>query len=171
MNKIKKLSWLIALVFAISGCKKETGPQGPPGPMGNANVQSFTLTTSWWNYTGNILSQWWSIPEITQDIYDNGMVMAYRDVGYWEALPTSYTGSGGSTVTWAHYHDIGVFEIDISHNVSGAPADPGTEYFKLVIASSRFMAENPDLDWHNYNEVNQRLKSLGIKEQLIKPIK
>lgn len=110
-NLVFKMKYLVlALLVAFSfSCSTEDGEQGPQGEQGiagidgtdgtdgtdgNANVTSVLFV----NQTINDGSNIFTIPELTQDIYDNGIVYAYASVGsntYWEVLPLS---SGGNTI-------------------------------------------------------------------------
>ena len=98
---------LLALLVAFSfSCSPEDGNDGAAGPTGaagangtngqdgNANVTSVLFE----NQTINNGDTAFIIPELDQDIYDNGIVYAYVTVtgnDYWEVLPLS---SGGNTI-------------------------------------------------------------------------
>lgn len=83
---MKKLIILAAAMLFMFGC---TGPQGPQGPMGPAGegASKYTLTyelasEDWIQQTdasGNFIGWWHEIPmpELTRDIYEYGMYMAY----------------------------------------------------------------------------------------------
>ncbi|MFH4967389.1 hypothetical protein V8G61_04205 [Gaetbulibacter sp. M240] len=104
-NLLFKMKYLVlALLIAFSfSCSTEDGERGPQGEQGipgvdgkdgNANVISVLFE----NQTISVGNNVFNIPELTQDIYDNGIVYAYATVGsnaYWEVLPLS---SGGNTI-------------------------------------------------------------------------
>lgn len=86
LKNMKKLIILAAAMLFMFGC---TGPQGPQGPMGPAGggTSKYTLTyelasEDWIKQTdtnGNFIGWWHEIPmpELTGDIYEYGMYMAY----------------------------------------------------------------------------------------------
>ncbi|KAA1246311.1 hypothetical protein [Aquimarina sp. RZ0] len=102
-TKMKFLTYFIlvfALVFTSTSCEGEDGmdgingvdgeigAQGPAGQDGNANVLSVLLE----NQTINNGDTVFDIPQLTQEIYDTGIVYAYVTVtgnDYWEVLPLS----------------------------------------------------------------------------------
>ena len=68
------------------------GVDGVDGVDGNANVTSVLLEGQTIN-TGNTA---FDLPEMTQSIYDTGVVLAYITVtgnAYWESLPLSTSGN------------------------------------------------------------------------------
>jgi len=98
--KTKYLALALLVAFSFS-CSPEDGEQGPAGEQGiagtngqdgNANVTSVLFENQTINTGGNNL---FAIPELDQDIFDNGVVYAYATVtgnGYWEVLPLSDAG-------------------------------------------------------------------------------
>ncbi|MFD2563634.1 hypothetical protein [Aquimarina rubra] len=83
-----------ALVFTTASCDGEDGANGldgaigPAGQDGNANVVSVLLE----NQTLNNGDTIFDVPQLTQEIYDTGIVYAYVTVtgnDYWEVLPLS----------------------------------------------------------------------------------
>jgi len=88
------LALLVAFSFSCSpedgedGAVGPQGEQGIPGQDGNANVTSVLFE----NQTINNGDTEFTIPELTQEIYDHGIVYAYVTVTgneYWEVLPLS----------------------------------------------------------------------------------
>lgn len=93
-TKYVVLALLVALSFSCSpedgedGMDGAIGPAGPAGQDGNANVTSVLFE----NQTINNGDTVFNIPELTQDIFDHGIVYAYVTVtgnDYWEVLPLS----------------------------------------------------------------------------------
>ena len=98
-----KKMFILVTIFLCSctgdtGPEGPVGPQGPPGPKGGGDIKvvefSFTfgqmsldtgLTPEVYRYTfSSVISQ------ITQDVFDNGAVIAYSEVNDglgWRALP------------------------------------------------------------------------------------
>ncbi|TVZ52186.1 hypothetical protein [Dokdonia sp. Hel_I_53] len=105
MKTLKKLTYLTFVVLSLftTACSDDgedgmdgidgiDGEQGPAGEDGNANVSSILLENQTIT-TGNTIID---IPELTQEIYDTGIVYAYVTVTgneYWEVLPLSSSGS------------------------------------------------------------------------------
>ena len=94
--KLKPLFFVLFIILSFScspedGEDGEIGPQGPAGIYGidgNANVISVLFE----NQTINTGDNEFMIPELTQDIFDDGFVFAYVTVtgnDYWETLPLS----------------------------------------------------------------------------------
>ena len=94
---------LMVLSLTIISCEPEVivgpeGPQGPAGLDGNANVVSIEKTvgsTDWIaeGSAGEDLYYYYeiSVPQITQDILDDGFVIVFLKSGdYYTALPTVY---------------------------------------------------------------------------------
>ncbi len=81
--------FLMALSFSCSpedGNDGVDGPQGPAGQDGNANVTSVLFK----NQTLSIGANTFAMTELTQDIFDNGVVYAYITVDgnqFWETIP------------------------------------------------------------------------------------
>jgi len=93
---------LLAIILALgASCTPEDGAPGPIGPEGpagvdgvngNANVTSVVFEDQTINNGDNTFT----IPQITQDIFDHGIVYAYVTVdgnNYWEVLPLSISGT------------------------------------------------------------------------------
>ncbi|WP_299891986.1 hypothetical protein [uncultured Lacinutrix sp.] len=97
--KTKYLVMSLIVTFTLS-CSPEDGEQDPqgeqgaPGLDGNANVTSVLFEDQTINTGDNLFN----IPELNQDIFDNGIVYTYVTVtgnDYWETLPLSL---GGDTI-------------------------------------------------------------------------
>jgi len=76
----------------VPGTQGATGPQGPVGPQGPAGTSTVLVTLDYGfalrsNGTGD---QTWSVPQITQSVIDNGVVVGYIQLGSagtWTMLP------------------------------------------------------------------------------------
>jgi hypothetical protein len=157
---------LVAL-FSACGEKGETGDPGPMGPPGNANVYSFYYSvnyTSWSVYgapgtPNHSLYFDKYIPEITQEIIDYGMVVAYIwdvDINAWVALPYTYTFAGTQEY-YKFYTTAGIAGIDISLSTLQTPIPQTSIDVKVVAVAGYVRQQNPDLDWSNYEMVKERL--------------
>jgi hypothetical protein len=141
--KIKTKYLVLALLVAFSfSCSPEDGEQGPQGEQGNANVTSVLLENQTIN-TGNTL---FAIPELTQDIYDNGMVYAFVTVtgnDYWEVLPLS---TGGSIIL--EIDRIAVGEVTLKANFN-----QGSLKLRFVLVAGTPSAKsNIDVSKMSYEE-------------------
>jgi len=88
---------MMAFALVLTSCDGEDGangldgaigPEGPSGQDGNANIVSVLLE----NQTLTNGDTVFDIPQLTQEIYDTGIVYAYVTVtgnDYWEVLPLS----------------------------------------------------------------------------------
>ncbi|SEK74870.1 hypothetical protein SAMN04487910_1016 [Aquimarina amphilecti] len=83
---------MMAFALVLTSCDGEDGANGldgaigPAGQDGNANVVSISVDA----YTVAIGQNEILVPELTQDIYDNGLVFGYTTVNgnpFWETLP------------------------------------------------------------------------------------
>lgn len=165
MNKIKLLTIGFCTLLMMSACKKE-GPAGPAGKDGNANViSSNTVTLNFWNtvyddgteftYSSNLT---WG--EITQDVRDNGLVIAYmkdNSTSSWYAMPYSYSGDGYG-YTFNYDFNIGTANIYYEgYDNSGSPgasALTGLFTVRLVAVPAAIRQANPDIDWTSYEQVS-----------------
>ena len=90
-STIKLLTYVIfffTLTLTSISCDGEDGSEGPIGQDGNANVISVLLEDQTISDGNNVFD----IPQLTQEIYDTGIVYAYVTVNgndYWEVLPLS----------------------------------------------------------------------------------
>ena len=95
---------MLALVV-LSACEPgevvgPPGPEGPPGPQGpsgSANVQSitFALRSDDFVIQSEALATYQKlVPEITPEIVESGVVLAYTDLGgtVWRSLPLGPLG-------------------------------------------------------------------------------
>lgn len=168
---MKKLIFMAALAAMLSGCAKDgdTGPQGPQGntgPQGNPGISQIkciykylsasdfiTVSTSGNSYKKKAAIY---ISEMTSSVLNDGLVMVYKEnaTDVWQALPYTYFFSGSSIM----YHSFTVepnwiniyLESETNFTVSGIWS------YKIVIASNRLRAANPDLNWNDYKEVARR---------------
>ena len=163
----------LLLVVSIPGCKKDpipgpegpvgpAGPDGPQGPIGNANVDTYTYILSNWTEfgTAGTPGQGYfataSVPEITSNIMNTGVVLAYIDngAGAWFALPYTYIYATW-TRQWLYAYKLGSIEFQ-KQDDDGFTLDPGTQTFKVVIMDGSAKKDNPDIDYTNYIEVAER---------------
>ena len=156
MKRIKTFTFLllVAVMPALSGCKKEAGPAGPTGAAGNANVKSTNVTIAAWGYTDPSWVVILPFTGITQAILDHGAVLVYVKSGEeYSQLPlTIYQSNSYSTSieTVSQLNQVTVYWTDSDLT---QPNNPGPKTFKIVAIASSGMTEHPDVDYTNYEEV------------------
>ncbi|PQJ12819.1 hypothetical protein CJD36_003480 [Flavipsychrobacter stenotrophus] len=166
MKKLMLVLFAGVSLFAAS-CTK-TGPVGPQGPTGNANVigeDAFTVSTWIPNTTTNptSYSATFSDPNLTADVYNYGsfeLYKFYNSLG-WTNLPDL----DGKTTTVFNFRQ-GYFDIYVYNTDNSVVAYPGTVTFRAVVIPSSFRQANPNTNWKNYNEAMKALqssKAAGLK--------
>lgn len=168
---MKNLIYLAILVLSvsISSCSKEgpigpAGPQGPQGPTGttgpagqDASVPvSTTLYVNNWVYSASAPSYMASIsvPAITQNVLDRGIVAAYvsNGSGGWIALPMTWYPTTTYSYTYSCVHALGYLHVHRTDS-DGIAVNPGGQTFKIVVIPPAFRMANPNLNWENYAEI------------------
>jgi len=141
MKKLSSITFIMAtiIIAILTSCKKgDTGPEGPAGKDGkdgNANVITSQITVSSWTwystygrYESNVTNT-----SITQDIIDNGAVMAYYVLsGYW-VLPTTYYTGAGYAQTLSYSYSLQMIRFRFAYSDRVDHGDPGSQDFKIVI--------------------------------------
>lgn len=155
---------IIAIVFT-SCIKGDTGPQGPPGANGVANLVAYDITVSDWSFDlqSNEYYAQSSIPEIDQNVIDAGLVQAYiSDPSFqsFTALPTT------ESLLWINYtYFLGGVEFDWGLTDGTAPSNPGTQYFKVVVIPPAVRLANPDVKWNDFNEVQKHFHIIEVSQK------
>ena len=145
MKKIFALLFAVGILASCTGPQGPQGPEGPVGPAGSVNVKIIDLSASGsqWQYTNDNNNNYYmasfDMPEITQEIYDNGVVQVYReyDTGTANAvqllLPNTrhkeyaFTNDEGET-QWAFFSETTDYEYGIGRlNVFFTASDFGYE--------------------------------------------
>lgn len=135
-----------------TGATGETGAQGPQGADGNANVQSFLLTNRSVALTGFTT---FSIPAITQEIVDQGLVLVYFRIsgsgtGYF-SLPYN---EAGNTLAVSSYR---AGSLDVKANFTANNLD-----FRIVVISGTGLTNlgtvHPGLNLKDYTQVASALR-------------
>jgi hypothetical protein len=127
-------------IDGINGIDGTEGSQGPAGEDGNANVISVlfedqTVTTG----TNTFI-----IPELTQEIYDTGIIYGYVTVAgndFWEVMPLSF---GGTIIL--EIDRIRVGELDIKTTF-----DQSNLRFRFVLIPAT--ATSGRIDFTDYDQV------------------
>jgi hypothetical protein len=164
MKTGKGILFLLAAVMAIifAGCQKD-GPQGPPG----ADGQDATVYYSEWfspvAWSGNS-GDWYfaaSAPDLTQDIVENGVVLAYA----WLAddvyggtsirpLPAYAVGANWSFLI----HEYG--SIEFTSDMFAPPLASGNKFRFIAIPGTIHALKSATPGYKS----EQELKSMSYKE-------
>ena len=153
----------------IQGVKGNTGPTGNTGATGQSGatliVKQFTLYPSDFSEYGtpgelqHRYSATRSIPEITNNIYNSGLVVIYYQGSGttpppWYSLPqTLYTGSYSYTLTYSHF--VGGISIQrYDSDLQSIPPDFNLT-LKVVIVPQMPGKKEWDVDFSNYEAVKQ----------------
>lgn len=114
---MNRIVWVLLAIF-VTGCTEHV--VGPPGPPGNANVQSMlvTFSTRLADHASNFASQKYVVSAITPSVVDHGAVLAYaRLEGTWTALPYTFTYESADVplvdyaVMLGYAYDDGLLEL------------------------------------------------------------
>lgn len=148
----KNVFLILTLLSTLVACTKE-GPQGPPG---NANVVSSTITSSSWEYSNPSWSITFTYPAITQDIIDKGAVLVYLKVGQgYNQLPVTIYQSSSYSSSLEVASFVGGVKVFWTDSDLTQPNNPGQQSFKVVVIAASGLAQNPNIDFKNYEAVKQ----------------
>lgn len=161
---MKKLLYLFVGSLLLTSCAKD-GEDGKQGPAGNANVHSFdfSVTPGDWLTSGTAGSVdhakyvELTVPEVTQDIIDNGMVVTYIELaGYYIQMPTSLPASSTVAVNFFTAFKTGIVEVDLQLSNLQTPNTASANYtFKVVVADGVARVTHPEVNWHDINQVKE----------------
>ncbi len=155
--------FLFFLIFAGCTIDNNPGPSGPPGPPGapgNANVISTeAITLNTWTYSNqyNWYSANVSMPEITNDVLNSGLVMVYQRISsnpnpVWIPLPDTY---GNITTNYDFYRNgLTVYSFNVDNTT---PIAPTGMVIRVVVIPSSFREAHPEANWHNFQETKEIL--------------
>lgn len=146
-----KKSMLLLLVLAAAGlssCQKEVTRE-----VDQAFSTVYDIQPEDWSTSDNGLSYSTSlnIPELSQDIFDNGAVIVYLSFvdNIYEALPEVYEG-----ISYGAIHGPGALTLDLHAVDGGAITRPkGEIYAKVVLINARALSLHPNLNLKDYNLV------------------
>lgn len=181
---MKKIYFLLSVVFSLAACTGDDGPQGPPGPQGPqgpAGVDGLIGTvfdlegdfTAENDYT--IFTEYADFTDV--EVFDTDVVLVYLRVGQdgeaggepvylWRLLPQTYYLDGGGTMQYNYdytYFDVNIFlaaDVDLS---TLGPAFTDNQVFRVAIIPAS-MAQDTSLDVSNYNAV---MSALNIQDRNI----
>lgn len=159
---------IIAAVFALSlaACNIDagTGPVGPQGPPGNANVFSLNFDFSMADATvnGSVASVQYDVPDLTPLVVDEGgVLMFFRDQGTWTAMPWTIGVESADlpavdyTISLGFGYDVGFLEVfyEASTPAIDLLSEPTRQVKLVVIDGSVFGKKMVDLS--NWEAVKQ----------------
>jgi len=174
MLRILPIVGVIALIF--SACEGPVGPVGPPGlpgfdgQDGNPEVFSinYELIASDWQDIGNpgeigfFRALDLTVPEITTDIQENGLVLVYYrafDDDPWTFLPWTFVSHDPEfTEVFDFVYEAGFVTLLSSASDRDGTAFEGTA--RVIVASAIPVTKAP-INYKNYEEVKE---IFGLKD-------
>jgi len=147
------------IISALSSCEKEIleGPQGPPGPGGNANVQSDTYTVFNWLYNDPFYYADVFIPHITEDIIRDGAVLVYAetDPNTYSQLPLTFYQSDDYSTSLEVISSITQIRLIWTDSDLTEPIEPPELNIKVVCIASSELVIHPKVNYLDYEEVKR----------------
>ena len=180
LRKASHIFFVALTAVFLSSCFR--GPQGPIGPQGqdglngrdgldgNANVISinYAADPSHWYDVGTpgeddyFMALDLDVPEITQDIVDNGLVLVYYRADTqdpWTALPYTIVSHNPDYIEKLDFiYDLGFVGMQSQASDRNATAYEGI--FRVIVATA-IPVGKMEVDYSNYHEVSTLL---GIYE-------
>jgi hypothetical protein len=158
---MKKLQVLLGIallgVFAFSGCTKEgpAGPAGTNGVNGNANViGTNSVFVSNWTLSGTSYIASITVPDITPDVVNYGLVEVYIQYGTaWFCLP-DIIGINSTTFGF----QAGVVDLQNSNSDNSVPALPSNVTIRVVVIPANAIKAHPNVNWRSYSQASQFIK-------------
>ncbi|MEM6631957.1 MAG: hypothetical protein AAF694_19930 [Bacteroidota bacterium] len=171
--RIFTLITLLALAFAA--CEGPIGPQGPPGFDGfdgldgvqASSIQYEVIASDWQDIgqpgeDGFFRALDLSVPEITQNIEESGLVLAYYralDEDPWTFLPLTFVSHNPD---FTEVFDF-VYETGFVTLLSSSTDRDGTPYegtVRIIVAPGVPVTKTA-INYHNYEEVKE---IFGLKD-------
>lgn len=131
----------------VSGPPGERGPAGPPGAV-ELTVRVFTADASSFRINGDIATALWPMPEITQAVFDGGLVSAHwryrRTHTGWRSLPDVFQWPDLVTADMEFVYTPGYVGVQVTSPdaVATAAYAATSEGFQLRVAV--IAPTNPD---------------------------
>ncbi len=150
MKFIKPLS--IALILLLfTACEKE----GPRGPEGNANVLSGTYTISNWSYSEPSFVGDFIVPDISEDIIQNGATLVYVETGEgtFSQLPLTFYQSDSYSTSLEVITMLQRVQIIWTDSDLTTPLLPPALNFNVVTIAASTRLAHPELDFSNYKDI------------------
>lgn len=153
-------------VLVLGSCTKEgpagpAGPQGPAGPVspaGNARIVVKNITSSAWFLNEPAWIMNLEVPEVTEDIINNGMVQVYVKIGdVHHQLPSTFYVSNAYSITLGVSSRVSGIRVSWTRSDWGWEVHPGNQTFKVVILTPEARRQLPLVDWSKYEDVKAEL--------------
>ena len=175
---MKKLSILFSLAVAMlfSSCAKDgdpgaTGPQGPAGANGNANVKywDFNISPGQWISagtagSGNCQKYFdYSIPDLTADFVEKGAVLVYwNSNGTYVQFPLTSMASPNNFITFTSFAEVGTVDITIQLSNLQFPTTTGLSMDVHVVGiDGHVLRTHPEINWKDPIQV-QRFLNMAL---------
>jgi hypothetical protein len=161
---IKTYALCLLMGTMLTNCKKgDTGPQGPAGTNGNANVKSTTASNVVWVYSDPDYVTTINVPAITQDILSNGAVLVYINVqgDVYQQLPVTFYPTNSYSETYSVECFVGGVRIYVTDSDLLKPVNQPSNTFKYKIVTIAGSGKIKSVDTKNYKEV---ASTYGISE-------
>lgn len=156
---------LASLVLALGACAEgPVGPEGPPGP--GVEVTFIDLDASDFSSSSgsSVEGADYSVSTLTSDVVDDGLVVAYTDLGGdgWFALPITLPVDLFLTVEYGYAYGVGELTFLITRS-SGNPVAESVDGHRLkVITAPPGSGDLDGVDLHDHGAV---VRALGISAQ------
>jgi len=180
LNLIKLFSLSIAASLFLSSCVVDQGPVGPTGPQGrdgrDGNAEVFSINylaeeSDWYDVgfpgdPGYYIALDLDVPEIDQDIVDNGVVLVYyreTPTNAWTTLPYTFISHDPEYIEKLDMIYALEF-VGIQSMASDRSAVPYTGTFRVIVAPGIGLGKSAggkvDLSYESV------AKQLGITEDM-----
>ncbi len=136
MKSIKNFSLLIIavlIVFGLNSCKKENG------------LQSFTKSVSSWSCDSYACDAFFTIPEITSDIIDKGVVLVYMNADQYGQVALPF-------LEFVYLINPGSLQI---RSVDGNGNIPTFNQYKVVIIENWKSRNLQNIDKNDFKAVSK----------------
>ena len=148
-TSVSRLFMLLLVIATVSisckgpqgpeGPQGPAGPQGPQGPAGNANVISSAWITPSWvsgSYYGSQGYKYdWSVSDLTQSVYDSGVILVYWKNWQDEVYQLPINAGGAHDTYFNFYAHVGSITL-WAYNLDGtamSSAPPSSNKFRYVL--------------------------------------
>ncbi len=146
--------FLIGMLF-ITSCRGDDGAEGPEGPMGNANVQLFTIDNPTWSAN----SIYFNNAAITQEVLDKSAILTYMVFNEYPEITYHVPGLGFDNLFQIRvFSQLGVIRLAIRDS-DGTPFSgtlPSVLKVKVIIIESGTTGKM------SVSSVEKELKNAGI---------
>ncbi len=158
MKRFTTGAFAVTLTLSLAACNIDTGtgPVGPQGPPGNANVFSLNFVFSMDDaaVNGSVASVQYDVPDLTPLVVDEGgVLMFFRDQGTWTAMPWTIGVESQDlpavdyTLSLGFGYDVGFLEVfyEASTLAVDLLQEPDREVKLVVIDGAAFGKQGVDL--------------------------